>query len=288
MIPSRKRGFVYDDDSDNQNDNTKRFKQKDDDDVSSSAPSSPRRVVSPPPHTPAMAPANHVLSLTPTKKGAKPNMSASSSISLEMLRPHFEKPLAQVAKAFGICVTLLKKICRKHGIARWPHRQITGLRKSIASMEHAIGYFEGARRESYAEQLEKQKSKLAALLEDPTRFGSMGSSDEDGAEPAQEAQAPTKALPSPATQVPAYYPTQSYDYPTHQSSQFISCTPVVTEARPMGIPRPSGPIVPPPQRLFNRLDQTRMQPQPAMSLPPLRNGCQPKLPPISSLIANRW
>uniref|UniRef100_A0AAV1TTJ1 RWP-RK domain-containing protein n=1 Tax=Peronospora matthiolae TaxID=2874970 RepID=A0AAV1TTJ1_9STRA len=85
-----------------------------------------------------------------------------------MLRPHFEEPLAKVAATFGICVTLLKKICRRHGIARWPHRQITGLRKSIASMEHAIYYFDGARRESYVEQLAKQKIKLAALLADPT------------------------------------------------------------------------------------------------------------------------
>lgn len=113
---------------------------------------------------PAMTPSRHK-----TTSATRPNMSASHSITLEMLQPHFETPLAQVAKQFGICVTLLKKICRKHGISRWPHRQITGLRKSIASMEHAIGYFEGARRESYAEQLRKQKTKLALLLEDPTK-----------------------------------------------------------------------------------------------------------------------
>lgn len=95
-------------------------------------------------------------------------MTASSTITLAMLRPHFEEPLAQVAQRFGICVTLLKKICRRHGIARWPHRQISGLRKSIASMEHAIGYFEGARRESYAAQLNKQRAKLELLLRDPT------------------------------------------------------------------------------------------------------------------------
>ncbi|CAI5727382.1 unnamed protein product [Peronospora destructor] len=106
-------------------------------------------------------------------------MTASSSITLDMLRPHFEEPLARVAARFGICVTLLKKICRRHGIARWPHRQITGLRKSIASMEHAIGYFDGARRESYAEQLVKQKNKLAALLKDPTTSNPLLATEED-------------------------------------------------------------------------------------------------------------
>lgn len=103
-----------------------------------------------------------------TSMSSRPNMTASSTITLAMLRPHFEEPLAQVAQSFGICVTLLKKICRRHGIARWPHRQISGLRKSIASMEHAIGYFEGERRESYAAQLNKQRVKLELLLRDPT------------------------------------------------------------------------------------------------------------------------
>ncbi|CAH0487445.1 unnamed protein product [Peronospora farinosa] len=110
-------------------------------------------------------------------------MTASSSITLDMLRPHFEEPLAKVAARFGICVTLLKKICRRHGIARWPHRQITGLRKSIASMEHAIGYFDGARLESYAEQLVKQKNKLAALLEYPTTNNPLLATEEDQREP---------------------------------------------------------------------------------------------------------
>ncbi|KAG7396599.1 hypothetical protein PHYBOEH_002019 [Phytophthora boehmeriae] len=118
--------------------------------------------------------------LTPSQKPtSRPNMTASSSITLDMLRPHFEEPLAKVAATFGICVTLLKKICRRHGITRWPHRQITGLRKSISSMEHAIDYFDGDRRESYAEQLLKQKNKLAALLENPTSSNPALATEED-------------------------------------------------------------------------------------------------------------
>ncbi|KAF4321379.1 hypothetical protein BBO99_00004945 [Phytophthora kernoviae] len=119
--------------------------------------------------------------LTPSHKptSSRPNMTASSSITLDMLRPHFEEPLAKVAATFGVCVTLLKKICRRHGISRWPHRQITGLRKSISSMEHAIGYFDGDRRESYAEQLLKQKNKLAALLENPTSSNPALATEED-------------------------------------------------------------------------------------------------------------
>ena len=30
----------------------------------------------------------------------------------------------EVAKKLGVCATALKKLCRKYGIARWPHRKL--------------------------------------------------------------------------------------------------------------------------------------------------------------------
>uniref|UniRef100_M4BKA5 RWP-RK domain-containing protein n=1 Tax=Hyaloperonospora arabidopsidis (strain Emoy2) TaxID=559515 RepID=M4BKA5_HYAAE len=59
-------------------------------------------------------------------------------ISIDELRVHFDRPIIDVAKDFGICITLMKKICRRNGIKRWPHRQIRSLSKSIASMEAAM------------------------------------------------------------------------------------------------------------------------------------------------------
>ncbi|CAI5727450.1 unnamed protein product [Peronospora destructor] len=63
---------------------------------------------------------------SPSKKRVRALPNASNSITLDMLRPHFEKPLAEVANIFGICMTLMKKNCRKNGVPRWPHRQIRG------------------------------------------------------------------------------------------------------------------------------------------------------------------
>jgi cell division FtsZ-interacting protein ZapD len=95
---------------------------------------------------------------------------------MEMLRPHFEKPLAEVAELFGICRTSLKKICRKQGIARWPHRHILALRKSIKSMENAMEHFTGEERLSFAKQLDRQREHLATMLEIPrTNIGSAAS-----------------------------------------------------------------------------------------------------------------
>ncbi|CEG48879.1 RWP-RK domain [Plasmopara halstedii] len=242
-------------------------------------------------------------------------MTASNSITLDMLRPHFEEPLAKVAASFGICVTLLKKICRRHGIARWPHRQITGLRKSIASMEHAIGYFDGIRRESYAEQLLKQKKKLAALLDDPTINNPLLAHEDEmtngltnalplhqiesghNVKPAptnHHALSPRGPLPmeSPQYTVPsvaissqmssmcppaAFYIEQSYTPEFHQT-----CSPhVYMQSRPEAYLS---------MRYYNRgatnsVSSTSLSP--IYQLPPLRRESRPMLPPISSLVAVR-
>uniref|UniRef100_K3WJ34 RWP-RK domain-containing protein n=1 Tax=Globisporangium ultimum (strain ATCC 200006 / CBS 805.95 / DAOM BR144) TaxID=431595 RepID=K3WJ34_GLOUD len=102
------------------------------------------------------------------KKRVRALPNASKSITLDLLRPHFEKPLAEVAAMFGICMTLMKKICRKNGVPRWPHRQIRGLRKSIWSIEKALRCCESeTQKRSYNDHLQKQRTKLLTILKGP-------------------------------------------------------------------------------------------------------------------------
>ncbi|KAF1781934.1 hypothetical protein JG687_00008642 [Phytophthora cactorum] len=251
--------------------------------------------------------------MTPSSKsGSRPNMTASSSITLDMLRPHFEEPLAKVAASFGICVTLLKKICRRHGIARWPHRQITGLRKSIASMEHAIGYFDGDRRESYAEQLLKQKRKLAALLENPTTNNPLLANEED--QRVENTRRQTKASPvhgnesgyevAPALMTRASSPTGPLPVESPYYGASSVATPVQTP--PMWLPAPHQAEPSYTQRYYQFCPLPKLeQPSPVyptsyyvpaavpvgtnvsssvIHLPPLRREPRAVLPPISSLV----
>ncbi|TMW55566.1 hypothetical protein Poli38472_010448 [Pythium oligandrum] len=94
--------------------------------------------------------------------GARPITNASREINFTMLQEHFHKPLRDAAQHFGICTTLLKKICRKNGITSWPYRQIIGLEKSISSMEQQVQYFDGEQRRQYAEQLNKLQRRLVS------------------------------------------------------------------------------------------------------------------------------
>ncbi|CAH0521099.1 unnamed protein product [Peronospora belbahrii] len=112
---------------------------------------------------------SHQPAQSPSKKRVRALPNASKCITLDMLRPLFEKPLAEAASIFGICMTLMKKICRKNGVPRWPHRQIRGLRKSIWSIEKALRCCESeAQRNSYNDHLQKQRMKLMTILKGPT------------------------------------------------------------------------------------------------------------------------
>jgi len=44
--------------------------------------------------------------------------------SIEKLARHFHLPINAAGRELGICPTVLKKICRKHGLTRWPHRKV--------------------------------------------------------------------------------------------------------------------------------------------------------------------
>jgi hypothetical protein len=52
-------------------------------------------------------------------------MSGKPEITLEMLQASFHLPIVDASRAFDVCTTRLKKVCRQHGIKRWPHRQVT-------------------------------------------------------------------------------------------------------------------------------------------------------------------
>ncbi len=37
---------------------------------------------------------------------------------------YFDQPIEKVAAVFGVSVTIIKRLCRKHGINRWPYRKV--------------------------------------------------------------------------------------------------------------------------------------------------------------------
>jgi len=60
-------------------------------------------------------------------------------VSMDELTQYLHLPEKAVAKQLGICLTSLKKLCRQHGITRWPYRKLKSLDKKIAKAENGSG-----------------------------------------------------------------------------------------------------------------------------------------------------
>jgi len=61
--------------------------------------------------------------------------SRAKALTFEDLSQHFHLPINTAAKELGICVTVLKKKCRKFGVARWPHRKLKSLDRLVEKLE---------------------------------------------------------------------------------------------------------------------------------------------------------
>jgi len=93
-------------------------------------------------------------------------MPPSKNITFDELSKYFHLPINQVAKELGVCATILKKICRRNGIPRWPHRKIKSLDKMISNLEVNLAK-NPAEREEIKHEVELLKTKKQEIMKNP-------------------------------------------------------------------------------------------------------------------------
>ncbi|KAL4323848.1 hypothetical protein GQ457_11G022610 [Hibiscus cannabinus] len=59
----------------------------------------------------------------PTKPGLAIQRERTRNLTLEEIENYFHLPIGEAAKKLELSATVVKKICRRFGLARWPHRK---------------------------------------------------------------------------------------------------------------------------------------------------------------------
>lgn len=59
----------------------------------------------------------------------------ADSLTFEKISSYFHLPINEASRELKVCATILKKVCRASGIARWPHRKIRSLENMITQLK---------------------------------------------------------------------------------------------------------------------------------------------------------
>lgn len=76
------------------------------------------------------------------------------------LAPYFYYPINEASKLLNICPTVLKKICRKYGLRRWPHRKLQSIERAIEKQHDLL---EAAEKNDVTSQIENIRRQIEAL-----------------------------------------------------------------------------------------------------------------------------
>jgi len=103
------------------------------------------------------------------------------NLSLEEVARHFHLPIKEAAEKLGVSMTVIKKICRRNNIKRWPHRKLQSLQKRIQWQELKVNSsgssFERSILVKGLNNLSEKKQNLMSGLMSGTPKGSSEGSD---------------------------------------------------------------------------------------------------------------
>lgn len=74
----------------------------------------------------------------PPKTSLAAQRERTGKLKLKDFVQYCDLPLDDAAKKMKVCPTVVKKVCRKHGLSRWPYRKIKSIKKKISSWKASL------------------------------------------------------------------------------------------------------------------------------------------------------
>ncbi|CAA7018165.1 unnamed protein product [Microthlaspi erraticum] len=90
----------------------------------------------------------------------------TGKMTLKDVGHYFHLPIEEAARRLSLCPTVMKKICRKGGLPRWPHRKIKSMLKKISTLKNALSNTKNEKIRKHAEEeiakLEKEINEICS------------------------------------------------------------------------------------------------------------------------------
>ncbi|CAN8255303.1 unnamed protein product [Cochlearia groenlandica] len=88
-----------------------------------------------------------------------------ANLALKDMSMYFHLPLTEAARRLRLCITVVKSICRKGGLNRWPYRKMKCLHKKIDSMKSVLRSTTDVEAKAHARQeIEKLKKMMKVIF----------------------------------------------------------------------------------------------------------------------------
>ncbi|EPS73086.1 hypothetical protein M569_01670, partial [Genlisea aurea] len=88
------------------------------------------------------------------------------NLKVKDLKDYLDLPMEEAARKMNVCPTVIKKICRKSGVERWPHRKIKSIEAKISKKLQKLCSIDERERESARADIDMYKRELDMIYQE--------------------------------------------------------------------------------------------------------------------------
>ncbi|CAL5439609.1 unnamed protein product [Camellia sinensis] len=88
----------------------------------------------------------------------------TGKLTVKDLIGYFHIPIEEAAKKLNVCPTVMKKICRKYGLSRWPYRKIRSIERQISERRASLSARDAEERARAQADIESLQQTLASFF----------------------------------------------------------------------------------------------------------------------------